>query len=51
MIRLSPILTVPFARSYWIVPGQFLAGCYPGFRDKKEATENSEVFSIMGSAT
>ena len=22
--------SVPFERSYWIVPGKFLAGCYPG---------------------
>jgi hypothetical protein len=28
---------VPFPRSYWVVPGQFLAGCYPGSLDKKEA--------------
>ncbi|MDD5206257.1 MAG: dual specificity protein phosphatase family protein [Desulfobacterales bacterium] len=29
--------SVPFHRSYWVVPGQFLAGCYPGSLDKKEA--------------
>jgi len=22
--------SVPFNRSYWVVPGKFLAGCYPG---------------------
>ncbi len=26
-------LTVPFPRSYWVVPGKFLAGYYPGSRD------------------
>jgi predicted protein tyrosine phosphatase len=25
---------VPFSRSYWVVPGKFLAGCYPGSRSK-----------------
>jgi len=25
-------LTVPFPRSYWVVPGKFLAGYYPGSR-------------------
>ena len=24
---------VPFDRSYWVVPGRFLAGCYPGDLD------------------
>jgi protein tyrosine phosphatase len=23
-------LTVPFDRCYWVIPGQLLAGCYPG---------------------
>jgi protein tyrosine phosphatase len=29
---------VPFPRSYWVIPGKLLAGCYPGARDPKEAT-------------
>jgi len=28
---------VPFSRSYWVVPGKFLAGCYPGSEDVQEA--------------
>lgn len=28
---------VPFARSYWVVPGQLLAGCYPGDPHPQEA--------------
>lgn len=28
---------VPFPRSYWVLPGQFLAGCYPGSLDEEEA--------------
>lgn len=26
-----------FHRSYWVVPGQLMAGCYPGHPDKSEA--------------
>ena len=29
----------PFERSYWVVPGKLLAGCYPGSRDPVEASE------------
>jgi hypothetical protein len=24
------MMRVPFDKSYWVVPGKFLAGCYPG---------------------
>ena len=27
----------PFNRSYWVVPGKLIAGCYPGDKDKREA--------------
>ena len=30
------ILKVPFNRSYWVVPGKLLAGCYPGSEDQRE---------------
>ena len=30
---------VPFPRSYWVIPGKLLAGCYPGSKDPKEATD------------
>jgi len=37
----SPILfvpvSVPFPRCYWVVPGKFMAGCYPGSEDLQEA--------------
>jgi len=37
----SPILllpiSVPFPRCYWVVPGKFMAGCYPGSEDVQEA--------------
>ena len=29
---------VPFPRSYWVIPGKLLAGCYPGSKEPKEAT-------------
>ena len=29
---------VPFPRSYWVVPGQLLAGCYPGAPAAREAS-------------
>jgi hypothetical protein len=31
------ILSVPFQRSYWVIPGKFLAGYYPGSQDPAEA--------------
>ncbi|MGD8777146.1 MAG: hypothetical protein PVF44_17690, partial [Syntrophobacterales bacterium] len=30
-------LTLPYPRSYWVVPGKFLAGYYPGSRDSATA--------------
>ena len=29
--------SIPFNRSYWVIPGKFLAGCYPGSENKDEA--------------
>ena len=29
--------SVPFLRSYWVIPGKLLAGCYPGSEDQAEA--------------
>ena len=29
--------SVPFPRSYWVVPGKLLAGCYPGSEGQAEA--------------
>ncbi len=31
--------SVPFNRSYWVVPGEFLAGCYPGSEDGQQAIQ------------
>jgi len=30
---MTEIIKVPFNRSYWVVPGKLLAGCYPGSED------------------
>ena len=30
---------VPFNRSYWVIPGKFLAGCYPGSEDQQQALQ------------
>ena len=32
----SKVTTVPFSRSYWVVPGKLLAGCYPGSANEEE---------------
>lgn len=32
----------PFERSYWVVPGKFIAGCYPGDRDPELAAAKLE---------
>ncbi len=41
MLSNSPLpqdtTSVPFPRSYWVVPGKLLAGCYPGSANKEEA--------------
>jgi hypothetical protein len=34
-MKISPVL---FPRSYWVIPGKILAGCYPGAKNPKEAT-------------
>jgi hypothetical protein len=35
-------IDVPFPRSYWIVPGKFLAGCYPESKDQTETRSKLE---------
>ena len=35
--RIQGAQSVPFNRSYWVVPGIFLAGCYPGSENKDKA--------------
>ena len=35
--RVSAMIQTPFPRSYWVQPGQFLAGYYPGDQTKEAA--------------
>jgi len=37
---MTEILKVPLNRSYWVVPGKLLAGCYPGSEDPIEEERN-----------
>ena len=37
--------SVPFPRSYWVVPGKFIAGYYPGSRDS--ATAQKKLKSLL----
>ncbi|UCF85330.1 MAG: hypothetical protein JSV50_06745 [Desulfobacteraceae bacterium] len=32
-------VNVPFNRSYWVVHGKFMAGCYPGSEVKEDAQQ------------
>jgi hypothetical protein len=41
----SEKLSVPYSRSYWIIPGKLLAGCYPGSANKEEA--NLKLSSLI----
>jgi len=41
----------PFDRSYLVVPGLLLAGCYPGAIDPVEATANLEALLSVGILT
>lgn len=39
---------VPFARSYWVIPGKLLAGCYPGDKNPKQAEVKLEGLLANG---
>ena len=39
-------LSVPFPRSYWIIPGRLLAGEFPGAKDPREADQ--KLKSLFG---
>lgn len=41
-------MEVPFARAYWVVPGKFLAGCYPGDLDPQAADQKLEGIVACG---
>jgi len=44
-------LDVPFPHSYWVIPGKFLAGCYPGSEDPAEAEKRFTAFLDYGLRT
>jgi len=44
-------LNVPFQHSYWVVPGKFLAGSYPGSEDPAEAQRRYKAFLDHGLRT
>ena len=39
---------LPFPRSYWVIPGKFLAGAYPGSTNPEEAKEKIEALIRSG---
>jgi len=43
--------SVPFSRSYWVVPGKFLAGCYPGSEDQQQALQKLTGLIDSGTRT
>jgi hypothetical protein len=41
----------PFPHSYWVIPGKFLAGGYPGSEDPAEADKRSKALLDHGART
>lgn len=39
---------IPFARSYWVIPGQLLAGFFPGSKDPVQENTNLEGLINFG---
>lgn len=39
---------LPFERAYWVVPGNFLAGYYPGYYTKEEAQDRVRNLLTVG---
>lgn len=39
---------IPFPRSYWVIPGKFLAGYYPGGRQKKVMKQKMQALLDCG---
>lgn len=47
-INKDNIQSVPFIRSYWVVPGKLLAGYYPGAKNSKEAKKKLKALLACG---
>lgn len=41
-------MNLPFNRSYWVIPGKLLAGCYPGSLDIGEAKQKLSALLDCG---
>ncbi|HEY4000165.1 MAG TPA: hypothetical protein VGO93_14930 [Candidatus Xenobia bacterium] len=41
-------MVIPFARSYWVVPGRLLAGCIPASREPEMRQQNLEGLLRVG---
>ena len=39
---------IPFNRTYWVAPGRFLAGCYPGSEEKDKAYQQLKALLDHG---
>jgi hypothetical protein len=39
---------LPFKRSYWVVPGKLLAGCYPGGQSQESANAKAQGLLAAG---
>ncbi|MCS6244909.1 MAG: hypothetical protein H2172_13785 [Opitutus sp.] len=39
---------LPFKRSYWVVPGKLLAGCYPGAQTLESAQAKAKGLLAVG---
>lgn len=44
----APYSSVPFPRSYWVIPDRFLAGAYPGSVNPEEAKEKMNALIYSG---
>ena len=41
-------MDTPWSRTYWVVPGLFLAGCYPGDPDPAAAAAKMRALKVAG---
>lgn len=45
---MTQVPAVPFPKSYWVIPGWFLAGPYPGHTDQNEALRRLSALAASG---
>ena len=44
----NEVLSIPFDRTYWVVPGKFLVGCYPGSNKEERAYQKLSGLVMHG---